>query len=549
MTFNRIRHIYFPIIFILSVLISAGCSENTRPDILEPVIELSEASDISRTEATLTVSIDRRGKAKITYITLFFSEATDGTLKEISGNPESNNLMFHLTELKPGENYTCHIEGGTATAKLISNTISFSTIPNETPKISAPIPLSTGPLGIIVEFSITDDGGESITEAGCEIKTAGTSDVRYTYIPEEQHDKGEWQIYIHELTPLTTYTITPFASNSIGKAYGEALEYTTKNSIVLQQPGQLSELFKYANDIELEPLTISGLMNGDDFRMLRTILGAPINFDGNPSGIKSSNIDLTDVMITEGGASYDGNRFTSADELTTDIFADCILLHSAILPNVKRIARNAFERCKALETLMISAETEQILPSSDCIALKEINVSKANRHFSTIDGVLFNHEATEILWFPYAKSGEYQIPQSVTTIGENAFAETCITSLIVPSSVTTIKRGAFAGSSLKEIHLPETISNISEGLFQNCSSLTTVYLGSGTEFVGDYAFDGSDISDIYLAATIPPFANAYAFVNNIKPLAENCILHVPTGTKKTYQNHERWGTFNKIEEF
>lgn len=548
MTIKNTWHIYF--IGVLSIILLAGCSENTRPEVLEPILTLSEAADISHTSAKVTSTVNRRGSAKMSYLNLFYGETGSTLIHKLAGNPDLDIVEFDITDLKPGRNYTCYIEAGTLTATLKSNAIRFTTTPNELPRLSSPVPLSTGPLGIIVKFSILEDGGESILEAGCNISKAGSSDAWKIYLPKDNLLMGEWQVSISGLKPLTKYTITPFASNSTGMGYGAPLEYTTKSSIVLMQPGDLTDLFKEDTDIDLDVLTISGPMNGSDFRTLRTILGAPQEMGENIYNVKANSIDLTDVVITEGGDSYDRSRFTVADEVTTDIFADCILLRNAILPNsAKILARNAFARCRALESITISAGIEQILPSAECSSLTSIEVSEANANFSSIEGVLFNHDASEILWFPLAKNGDYRLPSTIKTIGENAFAGTSITTLIIPSSVTTISRGAFCGSSLKEIFLPDNLTNISEGMFQNCTSLTIVHLGSGTEFVGDYVFDGSDISDIYIAASIPPFASADAFFNSRKPLAENCILHVPAGSKKIYRNNAKWGIFNNIEEY
>ncbi len=537
-------------LLILAITLLTGCSDSTRPDMLEPIIQLSEATDIARTEATMTACIDMRGSSGMAYLTLFYKESNSETAQKIIGNPEMSESTFHLTGLKPGCQYSCHLEGGTETATLSSNSVSFTTMPNELPRLSSASTLSTGPTGIIIEFSIIEDGGEPILTAGCEVRTSGTYESRQIYLKEENLSEGKWQISINGLTPLTTYTITPFASNSIGEAQGAPLEYTTKNSILLQQPGQLATLLSSTTGIDIEPLTISGFMNGDDFLALRSILGAPVISEGNPYGIKTENIDLTDAVVTEGGDSYDGSRFTVADEISTNIFADCKLLRRVVLPNsANKIARNAFARCNALKEITISAGTEQILPSADCNSLERIDVSKANTLFSSIDGVLLNKAETDIVCFPCGKTGEYQHPTTITSIGENAFSGSSITSLLIPPSVTSIGRGAFAGSALKEIVLPDKLTGIYEGMFQNCHSLTTLYLGSATEFIGDFAFDESDISDIFLPATIPPVATANAFVNHKKPMAENCTLHVPKGTKKAYTNHSKWGIFNKIEEY
>lgn len=535
---------------LLSVCILASCSEHTSPSILEPIIALSEATDISRTEATLIATVDRQGEAKLSFITLFY--ATEGTeeLMKVSGDPQFEKIPFHLTGLKPGQNYIAYMEGGTQTATLKSNTVTFSTQPNELPKLSSPVPLSTGPLGIIVEFNIMEDGGEALTMAGCEIMTSELPEKRRYYLPETDLTTGEHQLNITGLNPQTSYIITPFAANSIGETYGEPLEYTTKGSIVLQHPGCLSMLFEDGGIYDLESITISGCMNGDDFRTLRILLGVPNETGEDLSGINVSDVDLSDAIITEGGGSYDGSRFTMTDQLTAGLFSDCTRLRSIILPSTAIcLHRNAFARCTALNAIIISAGIEELLPSSECPSLTEIIVSKANRCFSSVDGVLFNHDASEILWFPCGKKGDYRLPSSITSIRENAFAQTSITKLVIPATVTSISRGAFAGSALAEIIFPDNITNISEGMFQNCSDLKSVSLGSGTEFIGNFVFDGTAISSIYLKADIPPYATKDAFINGTSTIFGDCTLFVPVGKKKIYRNHNVWGNFTRIEEF
>ena len=535
---------------LLSMCILASCSEHTSPSILEPIITLSEATDIFRTEATLIATVERRGEAKLSFITLFYAAEGSAEQMKISGDPQSDKISFHLAGLKPGQDYIACVEGGSQTATLKSNTVAFKTQSNELPKLSSPIPLSTGPLGIIVEFNIIEDGGEALTMAGCEIISSGSSERRRLYLPESDLSIGSHQLNITGLVPKKSYVITPFAANSIGEAHGESLEYSTKGSIVLQQPGCLSMLFENGSFYDLESLTISGHMNGDDFRTLRILLGAPSTSEDNLSGIKVSDVDLTDAVITEGGGSYDDSRFTETDKLTSGIFADCTRLRNIILPATAiSLDRNAFARCPALNAITISAGIEHLLPSSECPTLAEIRVSKANHNFTSIEGVLFNHDASEILWFPCGKKGDYQLPASITSIREYAFAETSITKLIIPSTVTSISRGAFAGSALTKIILPDNIINISEGMFQNCSDLNSVCLGSGTEFIGNYVFDGTSVSSIYLKADIPPYATKDAFINGNSTIFDECTLFVPVGKKKLYRNHNVWGNFTHIEEF
>lgn len=550
MTQKAMKHsIYILSILTPILLIVSGCSERSHPDSPEPTLTIGEATDITRTEATVNATISRHGGPALSYVTLHCKEKSEESGHEltIEGDPSLTAFTFRLSNLHPGTDYICHLEAGTATASLKSNIIKFTTIPNDPPKVSGITPLSTGPLGIMVRFSIIDDGGEEILEAGCEVKEAGSSESRRIYAIQLNPLPENLQLSITGLTPETTYTITPFASNNLGECRGETMEYTTSNSVVLTEPGTLAGLFDPSESDDLEILSIAGPMDGDDFRTLRAMLGAPVETD---ISLRVTYIDLSDVNIVEGGVSYDGQRFTVADRVSTGMFADCALLQTAALPNSAiAVDRDAFAHCLALESLTLPAYAESMLPSTDCPKLHDIEVPLANPRYVSRDGVLLNGDESQIVWFPCGKTGEYSFPSTITAIGENAFAGTSITTLLIPPSVTVISRGAFAQSALREIRLPDNLTNIAEGTFQNCTTLTTVRLGTGTEFIGDYAFDGTDLTDLYMAADHPPYANTEAFANRLKPLTEECTLYVPTGTRKLYRSNAKWGKFTKIEEF
>lgn len=539
----------------LSLLAAAGgCSSPATPDNLEPVIETFQAKDVTRNDAVISAYVHQRGSAGFTGVSFHYGETgnidREVTLDAAGIASSADTLVCQLTGLRPGVSYSWYVEGHTSTATVKSGTMTFVTVPNELPVVSRPVTLSTGPVGIIVSFDIIDDGGESLLEAGCEVVNNADCSVGRITLPRERLTVGSHRLHIGPLSLETNYTLIPFASNTIGEARGESIDYTTRNSILLLEAGSLESLFEGSAGIDLEQLTISGDMDGDDFRFLRILTGASIGEAASSWNGMVRDADLSDVNIVSGGGSYDGSHFTVDDELTTGLLADCRALRQVILPQTaKLIARDAFARCAALEVLTVPAAVGSVLPSAGCVSLREIAVSPANQNFKSVDGVLFNHDATEILWFPFGKSGDYTLPSTITGIGEGAFSGTGITRLYVPSSVTTISRGAFAGSSLAEISLPDNITNISEGMFQSCAQLATVRLGKGTEFIGNYAFDGTSLTDLYVAATIPPYASTNAFVNRLVSLTENCTLHVPSGCRAVYRNHSKWGKFSKIEEY
>ena len=146
--------------------------------------------------------------------------------------------------------------------------------------------------------------------------------------------------------------------------------------------------------------------------------------------------------------------------------------------------------------------------------LSSITVSENNKNYSSIDGVLFNKEKSELLLYPEGKPDtSYVIPDSCISIGRSAFSS-CdnLTSITIPNSVTKILKYAFDSCinlvsvdipnsvtsigvnafqechSLASITIPKSISRIEDGTFSNCDSLVSVIVPENVTRIGDSAF-------------------------------------------------------------
>jgi hypothetical protein len=59
---------------------------------------------------------------------------------------------------------------------------------------------------------------------------------------------------------------------------------------------------------------------------------------------------------------------------------------------------------------------------SGCTSLAAIHVDAANTAYSSIDGILYDNDKTDLIRCPEGKTDTVTIPDSVTTIGNNAFS-------------------------------------------------------------------------------------------------------------------------------
>ena len=95
-------------------------------------------------------------------------------------------------------------------------------------------------------------------------------------------------------------------------------------------------------------------------------------------------------------------------------------------------------------------------------------------------GVEYTNDKKALVRCPEDFSGEYIIPDSVTSIGEQAFfACKGLTSVTIPNSVTSIGERAFLLSGLISVTIGNSVNSIGKLAFNECSRLDSIIVENG----------------------------------------------------------------------
>ena len=333
--------------------------------------------------------------------------------------------------------------------------------------------------------------------------------------------------------PASVTTITTYAF------YG----CTALQSIVLPKNLSTIESCAFADCISLTSLYIPTSVKSigeDAFWNCYSLLS--VNIPDGISSIAESTFNecrsLTAINIPE-----------SVEIIGRAAFYNCLSLSSIKLPlSLISIGEWAFQCCNSLTTVDIPAAVTTIEYGafSSCAKLENINVAEENKFFSSIDGVLYNKDATKIVSCPAPRT-EFTFPNSVEVIGMDAFRDCeLLSSIAIPNTVKEIESYAFMGcKSLKSVIIPPLVKSLEKYTFLECSSLESVIIPEALTSIDEGAFsDCTSLKEIQMKNPVPFECDA----GFGKEVLSNAILYIPIGSAEAYRQIVPWKNFNYIEE-
>ncbi|MCQ2485669.1 MAG: leucine-rich repeat protein [Clostridia bacterium] len=183
-----------------------------------------------------------------------------------------------------------------------------------------------------------------------------------------------------------------------------------------------------------------------------------------------------------------------------------------ILPeSLESISSYCFEGFENVNELNIPKNVKYIGESAFWAFKGSINVDSANSFFSSENGILYDKNKTQLIFFPkLSELTEYEIPSSVCNIKSNPFWwNDYLCKIIVSPNLKTIATQSFGGIRNLEIAVfRDGVEYIDYHAFEECENLTTIYLPKSIKSIDTGAFycmDGKNcntsLTDVYYEGT------------------------------------------------
>lgn len=211
--------------------------------------------------------------------------------------------------------------------------------------------------------------------------------------------------------------------------------------------------------------------------------------------------------------------FSGCSELATFAFAEG--------GNAISFGNYVFDGCSRLQTVEITASVSAFAGSvfNDCPSIKEIKVSPENPNFKSENGVLYNGDYTEIIFYPKALNADIDTIKAlrwntITKIGDSVFSHNSkLTEMYVGPNVTVIGEHAF--DSCLQLKTITFAPNPAEGAalsigayaFAECQVLTDIPVPAYTNAIGSYAFSKTGITSFVIPDAVTAISD-FAFAGS-----------------------------------
>ncbi len=183
----------------------------------------------------------------------------------------------------------------------------------------------------------------------------------------------------------------------------------------------------------------------------------------------------------------------------TYAFAECKNIESVSMPeSMVSVDGYAFTWCDSLRSIYIPKNVENIgLVAVACagVDFEEIIVDPENQYYTSVDGVLYNKDMTQLITYPTGKKDSvFEMPDTVVSTDPFAFSSThYLETVIMSDKLSVLGDYSFEFcSALKNITFGDGLTALTTWQFYKCTSLESVIIPENIVKIGRMAFDGCE---------------------------------------------------------
>lgn len=315
--------------------------------------------------------------------------------------------------------------------------------------------------------------------------------------------------------------------------------------------------------------TVSGAstVNGYKYKKLSNGTAMITGYSGNATNIiipeKLDGLKVTAI----GASSFRGNHKITSVTIPNTVntmgekaFQFCSKLKSvSIGKGIKSLPKYAFGNCSSLKTFTIPAQVTRVelfaLPYSietltvgaglrsinrnslsGGSRLKAFNVSKYNKYFKSVNGVLYNKAGTTLYIYPNGKvNTSFTVPSTVRSLSRESFyKQNYLEKINLNNRLISIYNSAFMFcKKLKAVNIPKSVDYIGSSAFSNCNNLSKItFADNKNRRIAGHAFSNTGITTL----AVPRVSGASVFSGCEKLTSITIKSDVTTITNEEFKN-------------
>ncbi len=263
---------------------------------------------------------------------------------------------------------------------------------------------------------------------------------------------------------------------------------------------------------------------------LKTVSNSAFQSNAQLTGI----IEIPPAVTSIGASAYYSNNYIT----------------KVVIPkSVISIGDTAFYSNLSLTSFVISENLTVIGFSAFLFSnIQNFTIYGTNWSTSSDGYCLYNYAKTRLLYVWKGRTGQLTIENTTMTIDNTVcYNNTNVTGLLtIPAAITSVGQNAFLNTKISSLIIEEGAVFSGFYQFQNCTALTSVDIPNSITNYGINFFYNCTALNTIISRRVVPIdipANAFFGVNK-----STCTVYVPAGTVAAYRTKTNWNVFTNILE-